>query len=55
MILRVVVGIVYAFLVLPMVIVVLAAFNAGNYFTLISMALIAVCIMVTGRALRRTV
>jgi putative spermidine/putrescine transport system permease protein len=32
-ILRVVVGLVYAFLVLPMVVVVLAAFNAGNYFT----------------------
>jgi len=27
------VGLVYAFLLLPMVIVVLAAFNAGNYFT----------------------
>lgn len=33
MILRVSVGLVYAFLLLPMVIVVLAAFNAGNYFT----------------------
>jgi len=33
MILRAVVGLVYAFLLLPMVIVVLAAFNAGNYFT----------------------
>ena len=33
MILRVSVGLVYAFLFLPMVIVVLAAFNAGNYFT----------------------
>ena len=33
MILRISVGLVYAFLVLPMVIVVLAAFNAGNYFT----------------------
>ena len=33
MILRWVVGLVYAFLLLPMVIVVLAAFNAGNYFT----------------------
>ncbi len=32
-ILRAVVGLVYAFLLLPMVIVVLAAFNAGNYFT----------------------
>jgi putative spermidine/putrescine transport system permease protein len=32
-ILRTVVGLVYAFLLLPMVIVVLAAFNAGNYFT----------------------
>src|SRR5207249_4103074 len=32
-ILRWVVGLVYAFLLLPMVIVVLAAFNAGNYFT----------------------
>ena len=33
MILRVSVGLVYAFLLLPMVVVVLAAFNAGNYFT----------------------
>ena len=33
MILRTVVGLVYAFLLLPMVVVVLAAFNAGNYFT----------------------
>ena len=33
MILRTVVGLIYAFLLLPMVIVVLAAFNAGNYFT----------------------
>ena len=33
MILRTAVGLVYAFLLLPMVIVVLAAFNAGNYFT----------------------
>ena len=33
MILRAVVGLVYAFLLLPLVIVVLAAFNAGNYFT----------------------
>ena len=33
MILRAVVGLVYAFLLLPMVVVVLAAFNAGNYFT----------------------
>jgi ABC-type spermidine/putrescine transport system, permease component II len=32
-ILRGVVGLIYAFLMLPMVIVVLAAFNAGNYFT----------------------
>jgi putative spermidine/putrescine transport system permease protein len=31
--LRVIVGAVYVFLLLPMVIVVLAAFNAGNYFT----------------------
>jgi ABC-type spermidine/putrescine transport system permease subunit II len=51
-ILRAAVGLVYAFLLLPMVIVVLAAFNAGSYFTLISMALIAVCIAVTGRARR---
>jgi len=51
-ILRVSVGLVYAFLLLPMVIVVLAAFNAGNYFTLISMALIAICSTVTGRARR---
>ena len=33
MMLRTVVGLIYAFLLLPMVIVVLAAFNAGNYFT----------------------
>ena len=33
MILRASVSLVYAFLLLPMVIVVLAAFNAGNYFT----------------------
>ena len=33
MILRASVGLVYAFLLLPMVVVVLAAFNAGNYFT----------------------
>ena len=33
MILRTAVALVYAFLLLPMVIVVLAAFNAGNYFT----------------------
>src|SRR6202043_1660208 len=33
MILRSVVGLVYAFLLLPMVVVVLAAFNAGVYFT----------------------
>ena len=54
MILRAVVGLVYAFLLLPMVIVVLAAFNAGNYFTLLSMALIAIPrdLTVTGRALR---
>src|SRR5207247_9292135 len=32
-ILRAVVGVIYAFLMLPMVVVVLAAFNAGNYFT----------------------
>src|SRR4029453_1862619 len=32
-ILRSTVGLVYAFLLLPMVVVVLAAFNAGNYFT----------------------
>jgi putative spermidine/putrescine transport system permease protein len=32
-ILKTVVGLIYAFLLLPMVIVVLAAFNAGNYFT----------------------
>src|SRR4030095_5555856 len=32
-ILRALVGLVYAFLLLPMVVVVLAAFNAGNYFT----------------------
>ena len=33
MILGIVVGFVYAFLLIPMLIVVLAAFNAGNYFT----------------------
>ena len=33
MILRVAVALVYVFLLVPMVIVVLAAFNAGNYFT----------------------
>ena len=33
MILRAAVALVYAFLLIPMVIVVLAAFNAGNYFT----------------------
>jgi ABC-type spermidine/putrescine transport system permease subunit II len=54
-ILRVSVGLVYAFLLLPMVIVVLAAFNAGNYFTFISMALIAIYSTVTGRALRGAV
>ena len=54
MILRTVVGLVYAFLLLPMVVVVLAAFNAGNYFTLPSIALIAIAgsSAVTGRALR---
>ena len=33
MIIRSIVGLVYAFLLLPMVVVVMAAFNAGNYFT----------------------
>ena len=33
MILRLSVGLIYAFILLPMVIVVVAAFNAGNYFT----------------------
>jgi putative spermidine/putrescine transport system permease protein len=32
-ILRITAGLVYAFILIPMVIVVLAAFNAGNYFT----------------------
>ena len=51
--LGVAVGLVYAFLLLPMVIVVLAAFNAGNYFTLLSVDLIAIAgsRTVTGRAL----
>ena len=54
MILRVSVGLVYAFLLLPMVIVVLAAFNAGNYFTLLPMDLLAIAgsLTVTGRARR---
>ena len=54
MILRSVVGLVYAFLLLPMVVVVLAAFNAGNYFTLLSIDLIAITgsSAVTRRALR---
>jgi ABC-type spermidine/putrescine transport system permease subunit II len=54
MILRSVVALVYAFLLLPMVVVVLAAFNAGNYFTLLSIDLIAITgsSAVTRRALR---
>jgi ABC-type spermidine/putrescine transport system permease subunit II len=54
MILRSVVALVYAFLLLPMVVVVLAAFNAGNYFTLLPIGLIAIAdsLTVTGHALR---